>query len=89
MSTLFRVTYKNVIAVAALLVGGAALSACEDHYTTQEAYSLCEDLQGSSPTLDFDDCVDCHERCGADCEAQGTSPETFACPDDGAGGAPQ
>ena len=64
------------------------LAGCESHYTTQEAYSTCNELLGETEDAEvFTDCVACHEDCGTDCNQVGTSPETFTCPDEeGAGG---
>ncbi|MFO0547647.1 MAG: hypothetical protein U0271_04615 [Polyangiaceae bacterium] len=78
---------KHALATALVAtLFGFSLAACEDHYTTQEAYDACNQLGDTNPGVlepaAFDDCVDCYERCGADCEELGTAPETFACPDD-------
>ena len=68
------------------------LAGCEDHFTTQEAYEICTQLQeensASASPESFADCVDCHESCGSDCLLQGTAPETYTCADelDEAGG---
>ncbi len=69
-----------------------SLAGCDDHFTTQEAYEICTQLQeensSSASPESFADCVDCHESCGADCQLQGTVPETYACDEelDDAGG---
>ena len=54
-------------------------TACGDHYTTQEAYAVCEELKALTTTMsdqDFAECVACHEDCGDECE----TPE-FTCPE--------
>ena len=55
-------------------------TACGDHYTTQEADAVCEELKERISTLDneetFAECVACHEDCGDECE----TPD-FTCPD--------
>jgi hypothetical protein len=59
---------------------------CTEHFTTQEAYAICEELQEKGPSTatdaSFADCVACHEDCGGECAPQGTAPETYACPDE-------
>ena len=60
----------------------ACLAACGG-YSTQEAYARCEQERSTKQTVDddaFKQCVACHEDCGLDCEAAGTSPEQYACP---------
>ena len=62
------------LSAAMLLVFSAlfASTGCEDHYTTQEAYATCSDLTernpATNPQTSFDDCVDCFETCGIDCQ---------------------
>jgi hypothetical protein len=72
---------QRILAVLALgLCLGQA--ACGDHYTTQEAYSVCDDIIKRLDTTTeeaFADCVDCYESCGDECEQEG--PE-FICPED-------
>jgi hypothetical protein len=72
------------ILLAALSVGAVA---CGDHYTTQEAYTACEEILNVRPDAAGDDvifaeCVACHETCGSECEPLGTVPATFDCPED-------
>ena len=58
------------------------LTACTDHYTTQEAYEVCDDIIDRIDTTtedSFADCVDCYERCGDEC---GQEAAAFLCPDD-------
>jgi len=82
----------HYFALTALLAFAAlGTAACQDHLTTQEAYKTCTELTernpASNPETEFDECVACFERCGADCEQTGTTP-AYACPDDqGQGGA--
>ncbi len=67
----------------------AALWGCSSHSSTQEATADCQGLAKTNPAIDgdvFKACVACFENC-IDCRQQGTSPETFKCPDDAAGGA--
>lgn len=62
------------------------LVACSDHFSTQEAYVTCQEIAERSPAMSeesFTDCVDCHERCGIDCEQQNSPPpDEYVCPDD-------
>ena len=84
-------------ALPLLLLFGASLAAsgCTEHYTTQEAYSTCEELAGIDAPTDsetaFADCVACHEDCGTACVFDADLPATYSCPDEeeatgGAGG---
>lgn len=62
-------------------------SACQSRFTTQEAYNECEEIADRTPTMSegsFTDCVDCHERCGVDCERQEgfEPPDEYVCPED-------
>jgi hypothetical protein len=70
---------RSFIAIVAL-----GLAACGDHYSTQEAYRVCDDIIARVDTTTeaaFADCVDCFESCGDECEQRG--PENgFLCPDD-------
>ncbi len=70
----------------ALGAASLALAACEDHFTTQEAYETCGGIADRSVAMSeeaFADCVDCYERCGIDCEQQNEPPpDEFVCPDD-------
>lgn len=77
----------------ALTLLAVAASACQDHYSTQDAYAICQDQTDRNPATNppesFADCVACYESCGDDCTQGGTSPETYTCPDEvdeGAGG---
>jgi len=57
---------------------------CTDHFTTQEAYTQCEEIiERVATTTDdaFAACVACYEDCGEDCEQSGASPPEFTCPD--------
>lgn len=68
------------------LCGIVAASACTDHYSTQEAYSLCEDITGQNPGINppgaFNDCVACHENCGDECTQSDDASNPFVCPDE-------
>ncbi len=85
---------KNVIqktlGLTVLVLVGLLTAACDDHFSTQEAYAACEDLEErnpGNPSSSFDDCVACYETCGGECMQAGTSPETYVCPDElGEGG---
>ncbi len=58
--------------------------ACTDHYSTQEAYAVCEDLTNVIITTGdelFAECVACYEDCGDECEQTGEGDESFVCPD--------
>lgn len=72
--------------IIVLSIFSAALGACSDHFSTQEAYVTCEEIAERSPAMSeesFADCVDCHERCGADCDQQNSPPpDEYVCPDD-------
>ncbi len=79
-----QVMLRNVLAFFVLSL---ALGGCGDHFTTQEAYKTCAAFVDRTLTENeaaFADCVDCHERCGNECEqSEGTDPEdTYACPED-------
>lgn len=71
----------KLFAIAALVVAAAG---CSENFSTQEAYSACEDLLGrqSQDTGDeeFADCVACYEDCGIDCTMTPEAPVTFECP---------
>ena len=80
---------KSAFLIIALSVGAALLAGCSSHSSTQEATADCQALAKTNPTIEgavFKACVACFENC-SDCRQQGTSPETFKCPDDAAGGA--
>jgi hypothetical protein len=80
-------SYKPLhMRLALLLSASLAVSACADRFSTQEAYDTCEDIADRTDTFteeSFADCVDCHERCGADCEQQNAEPpDEYVCPED-------
>jgi hypothetical protein len=64
----------------------AGTTGCEDHYSTQDAYAVCEDLTDRNPATNppesFADCVACYESCGAECAQTGSAPEDYVCPDE-------
>ena len=72
--------------IFALTMFALAAAGCQDHYSTQDAYAVCEDLTDRNPATNspesFSDCVACYESCGEDCAQAGTSPETYVCPDE-------
>ncbi len=74
------------IALASLLCAFVALGGCQDRFSTQEAYETCESITKHDQTStdeEFADCVDCYERCGADCEDDGEeAPDIYVCPED-------
>lgn len=77
--------------ISALVLGLFALTGCQDHLSTQDAYTVCQELQSengsANPPESFNDCVACYETCGNDCAVQATAPATYACPDElGTGG---
>ncbi|NUP07176.1 MAG: hypothetical protein HOW73_14065 [Polyangiaceae bacterium] len=78
---MLRKLYISII--AALSVGALG---CEAHYTTQEAYEICQDLTnrnpGASPSEAFLDCVACHENCGDACQQSGDTDVIYSCPTD-------
>jgi hypothetical protein len=87
-TSLRRLWVATVLALA-----GISVAACQDHYSTQDAYSVCEDLTNQNPATNpperFLDCVGCYESCGVDCKQRGTAPEDYVCPnelDEGAEG---
>lgn len=78
-----------VAAFVASMVVMLGTPACDEHFSTQEAYDTCEKLAESGPPADtpagFSDCVACYEDCGNACIP---SPEGYVCPDEeGEGGA--
>jgi hypothetical protein len=84
---------RRTSAASLSLLFAIAIAACDDHYSTQDAYALCEDLTSQNPATNppetFLDCVACHESCGIDCQQRGSSPEDYVCPselDEAAGG---
>ncbi len=77
---------QHIIGCVAVVMSLLGATACQDQFTTQEAYDTCEKLAENTPTAgdaDFADCVDCHERCGADCERDNAEPpDAYFCPED-------
>jgi len=75
---------RMLVLSCGLLLGAAWLTGCADHYSTQDAYSICQDLQrrnpGANPPDIFATCVTCYEDCGADCTQGGTALATYECP---------
>lgn len=87
-STLGRIlslalTTGAVLPLLALLVTSAG---CQDHYSTQDAYEICDTLTernpATNPPEDFLDCVACYETCGGDCVQTGSSEDAYTCPDE-------
>ena len=74
MSALLSIAWLSLMVVA-----------CQDHFTTQEAYEICESLTDSIATTGgeegFAACVACYEDCGEDCEEVSQEDGFFACPD--------
>ncbi len=61
------------------------LGGCGEGVSTQEAVARCKIEQMNSPTVveeSFQSCVACQEQCGNSCQAQGKTPEEYACPDE-------
>lgn len=87
-----HITPGRISITGLLLVAAVAIAACDDHYSTQDAYALCEELTQQNPATNppetFLDCVACHETCGVECQQRGSSPEDYVCPEelDAAGG---
>jgi hypothetical protein len=82
---------SKFLGLTALALAASLTTACQDHFSTQEAYAICQDLTERNPATNppeaFDDCVACYESCGGDCTQAGTSPESYVCPDElGEGG---
>ncbi|MBL8740400.1 MAG: hypothetical protein JNK04_04880 [Myxococcales bacterium] len=72
------------LASISALLATFTLAGCDEHFTTQEAYSSCEQLVGApedSPAA-FADCVSCYEDCGNACTLEGSAPITYTCPDE-------
>ncbi|WP_438005891.1 hypothetical protein WME89_45750 [Sorangium sp. So ce321] len=70
-------------ALAAVALGGAALG-CGGGYDDEDARAACDALVGQVATSDeaaYDDCMECHRECGADCAVLQSFPPQFACPD--------
>jgi hypothetical protein len=69
-----------------VLAVSLTIAGCGDHYSTQDAYAVCEDFAarnpGNHPDPSFHDCVACYETCGDECEQLGSAPENYACPDE-------
>jgi hypothetical protein len=80
-----KISFARTLLIIAFASFGLMVG-CEDRYSTQEAYEFCTDLQeqnsSSASPESFADCVDCHESCGGACTLQGTTPETYVCPDE-------
>lgn len=70
----------------ALLFAVVGLVACGDQFSTQEAYVTCQEIADrtlTSSEASFADCVDCHERCGTECDRQNAPPpDEYVCPED-------
>lgn len=84
LSTLGRILSLALATSAlALLVTSTG---CQDHYSTQDAYEICDTLTernpATNPPEDFLDCVSCYETCGGDCVQTGSSDDAYMCPDD-------
>ncbi len=80
---------KPTLMFLALVVAGSLVFGCSNRSSTQEATATCQSLAKVDPTIagdSFNACVACFENC-SDCEKKGTSPPTFQCPGDNAGGA--
>ncbi|MGK3984937.1 hypothetical protein WME99_17955 [Sorangium sp. So ce136] len=70
-------------ALAAVALGGAALG-CGGGYDVEDARAACDALVGQVATSDkaaYDDCMECHLECGAECAVLESFPPQFACPD--------
>lgn len=77
------------IRLVAIFALGALAFGCSNRSSTQEATADCQKIAKVDPTVSgdaFKACVACFENC-TDCQQKGTSPPTFQCPDDSAGGA--
>jgi hypothetical protein len=49
---------------------------------TAQCEALAEDLVSCTTTESFNQCVDCYEECGRDCQlADGACPHQFSCKD--------
>jgi hypothetical protein len=74
--------FHAIIAIAltsALLVAG-----CGGGYSTQEANEICKEEQSRQGAVDEETlklCIVCFEAC-TNCVLQGTSPETYTCPEE-------
>ncbi len=72
----------------AVLAALFALPACEDHFTTQDAYDVCDQLVERNPATNppdtFLDCVACYETCGNSCTLGADG--AYGCPDEEAAG---
>ncbi|MBK6512923.1 MAG: hypothetical protein IPM79_15980 [Polyangiaceae bacterium] len=86
--------YRTIGAFFALGLIAAAVG-CQDHYSTQDAYDICNELTERNPATNPDetflDCVGCYETCGGDCVQSSDATEGYLCPDEipeeaGAGG---
>jgi hypothetical protein len=58
---------------------------CGGHFSTQDAYTACEELLDRIDTASegdesFNECVACFENCGDDCQQTDVVEGTFACP---------
>ena len=77
---------KSAIGLScALLLGLPWLVGCGSHFSTQEAYDICNKSEGRNPgatDVSFAECVACYEECGSDCApAANTIPLTYQCPE--------
>jgi hypothetical protein len=76
---------KKLASFVALALAAGTPLACEDHYSTQDAYEICQDDQARNPSAfgpeSFKSCVACYESCGADCEKLASAPVEYTCPD--------
>lgn len=77
-------TARRALAALAGLSALVVASACGDGYSTQDAYERCQQERHVKATVTdaaFTECVACHEDCGLECRAAGSSPERYSCPE--------
>jgi hypothetical protein len=73
---------KKLVALLALGLGVASLAACEG-YSESLATSRCDAERAAHGMLfndsSYQQCLDCMQSCGDECQAAPTSPVTYAC----------
>jgi hypothetical protein len=70
--------------IATALASTLLVAGCGGGYSTQEANEICEEEQERKGVVDEETlklCIVCFETC-TDCIQQGTTPETYACPNE-------
>ena len=61
-------------------------TACGSGVSEEDAKVRCDQEKTAKSYFftqeSYDQCVSCQEECGDECQAQATTPESYACPED-------